>query len=150
MASNQKFTTSELISITSIEDSEDNLALTISRIIGICNLLHERLTAAEAEIERLKSGVIFPNRTTTDALATSPLDSPQERKPIWSGDEWCDRQAGFPTVYDKWQELFGEVLDTNAAVKTVDGGDHMIYHMPNGYEVWTCCDGNSIYAPVGQ
>ncbi len=71
-------------------------------------------------------------------------------KQIWAGDEWCDRVAGFPTVYDEWRRLFAEDFDKTKAVETIDHGDGMTYLMPNGYAVSFCCDGNYICEPLGK
>lgn len=66
-------------------------------------------------------------------------------KRIWSGDEWCDIQAGCPGVYQIWQEKFGEKLELSQALHKEDFGDAFLYFMPNNHCVCLACDGNYIY-----
>jgi uncharacterized protein (TIGR02996 family) len=66
-------------------------------------------------------------------------------KKIWSGDEWCDKQAGCPSVYDFWKGKFGEELFLPDALHKVDHGDAFDYFMPNGFCVCLACDGNYVY-----
>jgi hypothetical protein len=65
-------------------------------------------------------------------------------KQVWSGDEWCDRQAGCETVEQAWLRLFGGPLDRKQALAVEDQGDAVTYHMPNGHSVTFACDGNTI------
>jgi len=69
-----------------------------------------------------------------------------EGKAVYSV-EWCDEQAGFPSIDRKWKELFGEPLDTSKAVSIDDQGDCITYLMPNGYRVQVASDVESIFAP---
>jgi hypothetical protein len=66
-------------------------------------------------------------------------------KLLWSGDEWCDRQAGCESVRQAWQRLFGERLEPSRAIQVDDQGDAVTYHMPGGHCVTFACDGNYIH-----
>jgi hypothetical protein len=65
-------------------------------------------------------------------------------KKLWA-DEWCDRVAGGESVYEAWERLFGEPLDTSRAIQVDDRGDAVMHHMPNGHAVTFACDGNYIH-----
>lgn len=64
---------------------------------------------------------------------------------IWAGDEWCDKVAGCPSVYDIWQQKFGQPLDIKKALHVEDEGDCFVHYFDNGYCVSFCCDGNYIH-----
>lgn len=51
-------TTRELIGLTIVDDSRENLATTISRLLDICTQLDERLSAVEADAEATKNKII--------------------------------------------------------------------------------------------
>jgi hypothetical protein len=74
------------------------------------------------------------------------MNTTTKNRPIYSVES-CDKDADFPSINQKWKEMFGEPLDTDKAVSVEDRGDCITYLMPNGYKAEYACDGESIYAP---
>lgn len=66
---------------------------------------------------------------------------------IWSEDDVLLHDPEHVTLQQKWMELFGETFDGKEAVEFHGHGDHMVFHMPNGYIATVGAEGSEILRP---
>lgn len=67
----------------------------------------------------------------------------------WEEDDCTTHDPDHEHLEQAWERIFGEKLNTKAAVRSEDGGDAFFYLMPNGYVVCASYPGNSaIYKPA--